>query len=424
MSRISLSSGTGVNVNITPSAPRPITIQRQGTQGLANRLSIGSVSVGDEASASVTGEPPNQTLDLVFERAEKGEAATISVGTVTTLAPHETAFVINRGDENSAVLDFGIPAGADGEDGNDGVVQSIIAGQNVTVDSSDPAHPVINATGSAGGRVDQVIEGNGVSVDATDPAAPVVSLSTATLSSLASADSAVQPGDLSGVATSGSYNDLSDQPSIPPAQINSDWDSTGGVAEILNKPPLGSLAAKSKVGISDIDATGMPSAQTFLNGAGAWEAPAGGADTYFQTIRSVVPTGTPAVTIADIDDDEVMLFVDEVEHDGSTGRNISISLSIDNGATFTLLGNSAANQTPNSPIFLLYGIVGLRGGNALAWGAGVPYGAIAFPSSALSQSGRAIMRSKINAIQVGLTGAGDFKNGIGAVRLLARRPAP
>ena len=54
--------------------------------------------------------------------------------------------------------------------------------------------------------------------------------------------SAVQPGDLATVATSGSYNDLSDKPSIPAAQVNSDWNASSGVAEILNKPQLSTVA--------------------------------------------------------------------------------------------------------------------------------------------------------------------------------------
>jgi len=58
---------------------------------------------------------------------------------------------------------------------------------------------------------------------------------------------AVQPADLSAyalsadlatVATSGSYNDLSNKPTIPAAQVNSDWNATSGVAQILNKPDL------------------------------------------------------------------------------------------------------------------------------------------------------------------------------------------
>ena len=40
------------------------------------------------------------------------------------------------------------------------------------------------------------------------------------------------------VAFSGSYNDLSDKPSIPATQVNADWNATSGVAKILNKPTI------------------------------------------------------------------------------------------------------------------------------------------------------------------------------------------
>lgn len=43
---------------------------------------------------------------------------------------------------------------------------------------------------------------------------------------------------LATVATSGSYNDLSNKPTIPAAQVNSDWDAVSGVAQILNKPTI------------------------------------------------------------------------------------------------------------------------------------------------------------------------------------------
>lgn len=43
---------------------------------------------------------------------------------------------------------------------------------------------------------------------------------------------------LANVATSGSYNDLSNKPTIPAAQVNSDWNASSGVAQILNKPTI------------------------------------------------------------------------------------------------------------------------------------------------------------------------------------------
>ena len=47
---------------------------------------------------------------------------------------------------------------------------------------------------------------------------------------------------LATVATSGSYNDLSNKPTIPAAQVNSDWNATSGKAQILNKPTLATVA--------------------------------------------------------------------------------------------------------------------------------------------------------------------------------------
>ena len=44
--------------------------------------------------------------------------------------------------------------------------------------------------------------------------------------------------DLATVASSGSYNDLTNKPTIPAAQVNSDWNASSGVAQILNKPSM------------------------------------------------------------------------------------------------------------------------------------------------------------------------------------------
>lgn len=43
---------------------------------------------------------------------------------------------------------------------------------------------------------------------------------------------------LATVASSGSYNDLTNKPTIPAAQVNSDWNASSGVAQILNKPTI------------------------------------------------------------------------------------------------------------------------------------------------------------------------------------------
>lgn len=59
---------------------------------------------------------------------------------------------------------------------------------------------------------------------------------------------------LATVATSGDYDDLTNKPSIPAAQVNSDWNASSGVAEILNKPTLATVATTGAYS----DLTGTP----------------------------------------------------------------------------------------------------------------------------------------------------------------------
>lgn len=67
--------------------------------------------------------------------------------------------------------------------------------------------------------------------------------------------------DLASVAFSGSYNDLSNKPTIPAAQVNSDWNATSGVAKILNKPSLAAVATSGAYS----DLSGTPTIPTVNN---------------------------------------------------------------------------------------------------------------------------------------------------------------
>jgi hypothetical protein len=60
----------------------------------------------------------------------------------------------------------------------------------------------------------------------------------ATAAQGAKADTAVQPGNLAEVATSGKYADLQNKPTIPQAPVNADWNATSGLAQIQNKPTI------------------------------------------------------------------------------------------------------------------------------------------------------------------------------------------
>ncbi len=53
--------------------------------------------------------------------------------------------------------------------------------------------------------------------------------------------------NLATVATSGNYNDLSNKPTIPAAQVNADWNATSGKAQILNKPTIPAAVTENTV---------------------------------------------------------------------------------------------------------------------------------------------------------------------------------
>lgn len=59
---------------------------------------------------------------------------------------------------------------------------------------------------------------------------------------------------LATVATTGAYGDLSGKPTIPAAQVSSDWNAVSGVSQILNKPSLATVATSGAY----TDLTGTP----------------------------------------------------------------------------------------------------------------------------------------------------------------------
>ena len=103
----------------------------------------------------------------------------------------------------------------------------LVAGSNVTFDTSTPGELKISASGGGGGGTVESVIGttNEIDVDSSDPANPVVSLANAVRVSLALADSAVQPGDLADVAFSGDYSSLSGIPSTFPPSAHTHGDS-------------------------------------------------------------------------------------------------------------------------------------------------------------------------------------------------------
>lgn len=125
------------NTGTSESAVFNFTIPRgdqglQGKEGKAATIEVGTVTTGEAGSnATVTnaGTTNAARFNFVIPRGDKGEAgldgndgkaATIKLGTVTTGNPGTSVQITNSGSENAAILNFTIPRGDTGSNGEKG----------------------------------------------------------------------------------------------------------------------------------------------------------------------------------------------------------------------------------------------------------------------------------------------------------------
>lgn len=147
---------------------------------------------------------------------QDGAAATVTVGTTTTLPAGSSATVTNVGTTSAAVLNFGIPKGDKGDSGGGGGTGDMSAADY------DPNNTVKNAGGIVAYVSDEIpTKTSELTNDGSDGTSTYV-----------------EADELATVATTGSYNNLTDKPNIPAAQVNADWNADSGVAQILNKPTI------------------------------------------------------------------------------------------------------------------------------------------------------------------------------------------
>jgi len=108
------------------SAPVPLVV---GPRGYAGTMEVGEVTQGDAASVVNSGNGHDAVLDFTLPKGDKGDPATITVGTVTTTAAGTAAAIVNSGTANDAVLDFTIPKGDRGERGYTGSAATLTLGE-------------------------------------------------------------------------------------------------------------------------------------------------------------------------------------------------------------------------------------------------------------------------------------------------------
>lgn len=144
-----ISSAVDIRGSIGPSGLNG-TDGVDGEPGPANELSIGTVTAGLTADASITGTSPSQVLNLVLpkgdkgdtgDKGDKGDKGDANVLTIGTVVSGETASASITGTSPAQVLNLVLPkgdkgdkgdAGTNGTDGIDGAAATITVGTVTT----------------------------------------------------------------------------------------------------------------------------------------------------------------------------------------------------------------------------------------------------------------------------------------------------
>ena len=125
---------------------------------------------------------------------------------------------------------------------SDGVAQAISGTGNVPTPAAGDNGKVLTANNGSYAWAEptgtEYSAGEGITISDEN----AISITETIRNGAAAGATAVQPSSLATVATTGDYDDLSNKPSIPAAQVNADWEANSGVAQILNKPTFAAVA--------------------------------------------------------------------------------------------------------------------------------------------------------------------------------------
>lgn len=137
----------------------------------------------------------------------------------------------------------------------------LVAGSGISI-TENAATVTIAATGGGGGGGATYTAGNGINIDANNE----ISVDTSVVATQSDLASYTPTASLATVATTGAYSDLSGTPTIPAAQVQSNWNESdsSSKAYIQNKPNLAAVATSGAY--SDLSGTPtIPAAQVQSN---------------------------------------------------------------------------------------------------------------------------------------------------------------
>lgn len=144
-----------------------------------------------------------------------GKAATVSVGTVTTLQPGQPATVNNSGTENAAVLNFGIPQGQSGSGGATGGCAAFKIINGTTIDVNAEMVEIVN-----------YIQNKSVATIAADGLIELASPGTYTFEINTLIEFESEPNTALGVICSVTDENYTDFGDIPGSRVNGSQDAS------------------------------------------------------------------------------------------------------------------------------------------------------------------------------------------------------
>ena len=181
---------------------------------------------------------------------------------------------------------------------------------------------------------------------------------------------------LATVATSGSYFDLPDRPSIPAAQLPSDWNSTTSPTQILNKPNIPTqytdTLARAAITLTNNTPTGTVSTLTYTSGAFTFTSAAAlVSGTTIKTVNSNSLLGSGDIAVGTVTSVSGTGTVNGLSLSGSVSVSGSLTLSgtlsgITNSNLSGTAGITNANLA-NSSVTVTAG-TGMSGGGSVSLG--------------------------------------------------------